>query len=933
MSLRFQALRNAYRCPYGYHVVNKGAEPNDAFTKDRLGELAARLPILVLSDEGHHCWRGRPLSTDEEKAITKNLGREQKESLEQEKDEARVWLAGLDRINNCGLLGRDSENKPKVGIIACVDLSATPFYLGASGYPEGSPFPWLINDFSLVDAIESGIVKVPRMPVKDDAGKVDEVGRPDPKYFRLWRYIADKELKAGDYIRRGQPKPDSIYKYAEGALTMLAGEWRKQFDKYREDAAGCPFIPPVLIVVCDNTEISEVFFRKISGEEPYETVDDEGNTIVQTRYNQGAIFPELTNTEAIKNTIRIDTKLLAKIETEEGESKDTAALRLREVIDTIGKRGGSGEQVRCIISVGMLTEGWDASNVTHILGVRAFGSQLLCEQVVGRGLRRMSYNPDPATGMLTPEYVDVYGIPFSLIPFKGKSKDKDGPDPVYNDVYAMEERAAFEIRMPNVESFVYALREGGIRCDVSQLEGLQVTEEPDEVYLAPTRGYLGDEADRQDVGDFRKVTREEYYKSIRPQQLVFRLAQMILDDLVQGAQADESERARIRLLAKHQLFPEIVKIVQEYIRTKVSFRPNVDPRELGLQRYARLLKDRIRDGILPVATEGTGKFLPVLNSFEPFTTTANVKYSTTRPVLFLIKSHLNCAVFRSDWERKTIGVLEDLDCVEFFTPNDRQIGLLIPYEYDGTAHNYEPDFIVRLSNGTSLLLEIKGEGGRIFAPDQVLAKNAAARKWAAAVNNTVRHGNWEFDICDDLQNLRGIVEKYAGGPGVDRPFRFIKPEPKDYWNGCVPLTTFAGERRRMAPAEIGLFKARDWSSDWIAWDKMPKIEPGMFVARFRSKSMEPDIPEGAYCLFRPWQGGDRQGKTLFVAHSGIFDPDLGGSFTVRTYDSQRKVDPDGDRKFRLVTLKPKNPSFSPIVLEVEKEEAVVVLAEFVEILS
>lgn len=914
-------------------VVNKGAEPNDAFTKDRLGDLASRLPILVLNDEGHHCWRGRPLSKEEERAITKNLGREQKEDLELEEKEARVWLAGLDRINNCGLAGISSENKLNPGILACVDLSATPFYLSASGYPQGSPFPWLTSDFGLVDAIECGIVKVPRMPVKDVTDKVDEAGRPDPKYFRLWRHILDNELQAGDYVKRGQPKPEAIYRYAEGALAMLAGEWRKQYLKYQEDAGGRPFIPPVLIVVCDNTEISEVFFRKISGEEEYESIDEEGNMVVRTQYNPGTIFPELVNTENEKNTIRIDTRLLAKIETEEGESKNAAALRLREVIDTIGKRGGSGEQVRCIISVGMLTEGWDANNVTHILGVRAFGSQLLCEQVVGRGLRRISYNPDPATGMLAPEYVDVYGIPFSLIPFKGKVRDKEGPDPIYHDVFAMPERAAFEIRMPNVDSYVYALREGGICCDVSKLEGLEVSEEPDAVFLAPTRGYLDDGSERRDVGDFRKVTREEYYKSIRPQQLIFQLAYSLLDDLLQGAQADDKDRARIKLLARHQLFPEIVQIVQTYVQTKVIFRPGVDVRELGLERYAKLLRDRVREGILPAATSGTGKLLPVLSSFAPFTTTANVGYPTTKPVVDLVKSHLNCAVYKSDWEREAIEVIEDMDCVEYFAPNDRQIGLLIPYEYADTRHDYEPDFILRLNNGVYLILEIKGEAGRRHARDQVLAKNAAARKWAAAVNNVGRYGTWEFDICEDLTELRTIIEKHTGEAGANRPFRFVKPSPQEMWKTCVPLTTIVTAGRKSVAAQARLDQESGWFSEWITWRGMPEIEHGMFVARFYGKSMEPDIPDGAYCLFRPFSFQSRQGKTLFVLHSGVFDPHFGSSVTVRIYESEKLEESTGKWKHTRVTLNARNASYSPVVLEVEKEESVRILGEFAGVLT
>jgi type III restriction enzyme len=917
-----------------YAVVNKGTESNDAFTKDRLGELASRLPILVMNDEGHHCWRGKTLTSEEEKKVLRSLTKEQKEALREEEEEARVWLTGLDRMNNSGLLGNAENGKQRPCILACVDLSATPFYLGNSGYPEGSPFPWLVSDFGLVDAIECGIVKVPRLPVKDDTDKEDEIGRPDPKYFRLWHYIIEHDLKPGDYIRRGQPKPEAIYKYAEGALTMLATQWKKQFNGSKVDAQGGHFVPPVLIVVCDNTELSEVFFRKLSGEYEVETADAEGKTVKVKRYENSAILPELANSERDQHTIRIDSKLLAQIETEEGETKDQAALRLRDIINTVGKRGTPGEQVRCIVSVSMLTEGWDANNVTHVLGVRAFGSQLLCEQVVGRGLRRISYMPDPETGLLQPEYVDVYGIPFSLVPFKGKPKSKEtGPDPIYHDIYAMEERAQYEIRMPNVESYVYALKDGGIRCDVDKLEELIVDKEPGEVWLAPTRGYQDGIEPRQNIGDFVKQTRDEYYKSIRPQQLVYRLAQLILEDLLQGAQASDETRGKMKLLARHQLFPEIVQIVQKYVAKKIRLRPGVDVRELGLERYAKLVRERIRDNILPEVSSGEQKLLPVLNSFEPFTTTGNVNYQTTRPVINLVKSHLNRALFRSDWERRAIEIMEELDFVECFTPNDRQIGLIVPYEYEGHPHNYEPDFVVRLRNKILVVLEIKGKGGLIFGEDQVKAKNAATRKWVAAVNNLGKHGHWEYEICEDLKQLRPILARHAGDFAAALPFRIVESTPQTAWKDCVPLTTLRAAAGKFSEEQLSLDRYDEWHSEWITWDGAPKFQIGMFAARVHGKSMEPIIPDGAYCLFKPPQAGSRQGKTLLVWHSGISDPFAGGQYTVKVYESEKRPDEEGGFRHIRVVLKPRNPEFEPIVVEPEEEDQVRVIAEFVQVIK
>src|SRR5579871_4786416 len=498
-----------------YRVVQKGEETADAFTKDRLGDLADRLPVLVFNDEGHHCWRPNLAGMSDE--AFKDLTKEERDRLKDEQEEARIWLAGLDRINNCGLLGNGDDGKRRPGIAACIDLSATPFYLSNSGYPEGSPFPWLVSDFGLVDAIECGIVKIPRLPVADDKDTKDDVGRPDPKYFRLWHNIT-ANLQSHEKIAK-RPKPDAIYRHAESAFLTLASQWKVRFEQIKRDSSDGTFVPPVMIIVCDNTDIADVFFQNISGERVTSGADDSEEAIQVEKIAYGdSVFPEFQNEPGIRRTERIDSKLLAKIETGEGETKDEAAKALRALITNVGKLGTSGGQIRCIVSVSMLTEGWDASNVTHVLGVRAFGSQLLCEQVVGRGLRRMSYNVDPTTGLLPAEYVDVYGIPFSLIPFKGKPKDEKTEDPVYNRIFTVPERAGFEIRFPVVESYTYDVRESGIQCDVDALDEIYVEDEPTKVWLTPTRGYNDDPAPLTSR-DVVEQTREEYYKTVRPQQV------------------------------------------------------------------------------------------------------------------------------------------------------------------------------------------------------------------------------------------------------------------------------------------------------------------------------------------------------------------------------------------------------------------------------
>ena len=607
-----------------YRVVQKGEETPDAFTRDRLGELAARLPILVLNDEGHHCWRPNPAKAEADEA--KGLTAEEKKRLKEEQEEARVWLAGLDRINNSGLAGIGGDGRPRPGVLACIDLSATPFYIANSGYPMGSPFPWLVSDFGLVDAIECGIVKIPRLPVADDQAKKDEAGRPDAKYFRLWRNIVDN-LRPNEKIAK-RPKPEAIYKHAEGALKTLASQWKMQFDEIKRKSGAGGFIPPVMIVVCDNTAIADLVFQKISGERPADEMDDADDAGKKDRVVCGdsEILAEFANQTGIQHSVRIDSDLLSKIETGDGQSKDEAAQRLRELIATVGKRGGPGEQVRCVVSVSMLTEGWDASNVTHVLGIRAFDSQLLCEQVVGRGLRRMSYAVDKETGLLPPEYVDVYGIPFSLIPFKGKPPEDSGVDPVYHRVFSVPERAAFELRVPVVESYTYDVRDSGIRCDVDALPEIHLTDEPTKVWLMATRGYH-DDPDPVRTTDVIVQTREEYYRTVRPQQVLFRIAQLIVEDLVAGASGPGSEIARARGLTRHHIFPAIVGILQRYAHSgKIHLPPGADLRdELAITKNADKVRERVREAIVAGVASKEHPLLPVTNRYTPWVSTEGVE--------------------------------------------------------------------------------------------------------------------------------------------------------------------------------------------------------------------------------------------------------------------------------------------------------------------
>jgi type III restriction enzyme len=737
-----------------YAVVNKGPETPDSFARRVLEDLYDRLPIMVMNDEGHHCWR--PVAANEEDLATLDKG---------EVEEARVWLDGLDRIDNCTAYPVSNP-----GISICLDLSATPFYLKGSGYPEGRPFPWIVSDFGLVDAIESGIVKIPRLPV------LDTTGRPDPKYFKLWKAI-NENLEPGERLtgKSKRPKPEVVYREAQGALLQIASQWKERFLQMEAATPGQEHVPPVLILVCDNTNIAEVFYRKISGETETETVteadvaevlgeDDEeaaagngngapkvksGKRKTTTVYGSGAIFPEyFSNTPEVNRTIRIDTK----VADEESE--------LRHIVATVGKPGQPGEHVRCVVSVSMLTEGWDANNVTHILGVRAFGSQLLCEQVVGRGLRRMDYVPDPKTGLLTEEYVDVYGIPFSVIPFKGRSVKAPPPDDrPKNHVRALAERKAMEMRFPVVEGYAFALRKNLIRCDVDGMPVLDIepNREPTATFVRLTVGYQeGSPSAHSNPFQFVKQDREEYYREMHLQTIEFQIARLIVDQLTAGgADAPDRRRRVLALQSRHQLFPQVFRYVDEYVRRKVNFQ-NCHPCELGLDKYVQRVVERLRDGIVPDDSEGEAPLMPIANRYKPIGSTAEVDFKTTRPCYATMKSHIDQVVPDNlVWESSSAFRLESSDAVQFYARNDH-MGLTIPYEHDGNNHSYEPDFLVRLSNGVTVVLEVKG-----YEDDQAKAKHTAAKRWVEAVNNWGQLQRWAFHVCRNPQLLDKEMEYLA----------------------------------------------------------------------------------------------------------------------------------------------------------------------------
>lgn len=719
-----------------YLIVNKGDEGPEAFAKRILGDLYDSSPIMVMNDEAHHAYRPAP-----QEDLT--LSAEEKADLE----EATVWVSGLDRINKA------------VGVKFCIDLSATPFYIQGSGYTEGMPFPWLVSDFGLVDAIESGIVKIPRIPVSDTTG------RPEPKYFALWKHVMDN-LQPGEKYTSGKPKPDAVWREVQDAITTLASQWKEKFEYVNEASQGKDKTPPVMIVVCDNTDIAELFYRKISGEEIIVTEngvdeqenneDDEINLSKKKKkkkdkivFGNGDLFPLLlSNSENFSPTLRIDSKLLAQAESEDPKaSKKDAANQLREIVSTIGKYGKPGEQVRCVVSVQMLTEGWDANNVTQILGLRAFHSQLLCEQVVGRGLRRMDYTIN-ADGLFNPEYVDIYGVPFSVIPFRGRKSDAKAPeDKPLNHVRALDERKQYEIKFPIVEGYAFALKQNFISANVKAMEKLVIepAKNPIATFVKPQVYFETGTPQGKNPFEYKEHDRNEFYQSTHIQTIIFEISRRIVSDLTSS---NGNKSVKLQLKSRQQLFPQVLKYVQEYVETKIDFR-GVDPREIGLEIYAEQIVERLVNAIEPDTSQGEPPLLPILNSYRQVGSTSEVNFKTVKRTVFTSRSQIDQVVCDTkSWEEITVLQLERAkEFVKCYVKNDH-LEFTIPYEYLGASHAYVPDFIVKLLDNSTLILEIKGQEDDIDR-----AKYDAAKRWIRAINNWGKLGIWKFHVCHDPQVL------------------------------------------------------------------------------------------------------------------------------------------------------------------------------------
>lgn len=700
--------------------------------------LGNKKNIIVINDEAHHCYRKKP-------GEEIDLKGEEKKEAEKRDEEARVWINGLEAINS------------KIGVKAVFDLSATPFFLKGSGYPEGTLFPWVVSDFSLIDAIESGIVKIPRVPVSDDSMTGDL-----PTYRDIWTRIRDHLPKKGRGTESYGAEP-KLPKELQGALHSLYDNYLKYHERWHAniDAKNRGTTPPVFIIVCNNTNVSKMIFDYVAGWE--KKISDEKIVVVP---GELPLFSNEQNSgwTARPNTLLIDSEQLESGEGMSAEFKQMAIKEieefkteyrqrfpdrdvekltdediLREVMNTVGKPGKLGEHIKCVISVSMLTEGWDANTVTHVLGVRAFGTQLLCEQVVGRGLRRMSYAVNDE-GMFIPEYAEIYGVPFSFIPCSGSTVEPPPPKPTTR-VRALEDRKDRMIRFPRVAGYRYELPAEILNAVFNDSSHLVLSTEslPTKVSVEPI------------VGE-KEVHTLDNLKLKRENEVAFHLTRKLLSKYFRDDEGTE----------KHWLFPTLLVITKEWMSKCIQYKDNTFIQMLLISEFCYEAIDKIYRSIV-AADPGEKRLKPILFDYDEEGTTQYVDFDTTKPTYATAqdKCHISHVVADTDsWEQKAAQSLESMPEVYSYVKN-HNLGFFIPYTLNGEERKYYPDFIVRVNDGKgendrlNLIIEVTGEKKK----DKEAKTATAQTLWIPAINNAKSFGRWSFIEIRDPWDIANAVKK------------------------------------------------------------------------------------------------------------------------------------------------------------------------------
>jgi len=726
----------------GGRSLLQGRSGNELNTQETEGQMLQRVMpdlmgmknILVINDEAHHCYREKPKEQDDE-----DLKGDERKEAEKNNEAARLWISGLEAVNR------------KLGLGRIIDLSATPFFLRGSGYAEGTLYPWTMSDFSLMDAIECGIVKLPRVPVAENIP-----GDEMPMFRNLWEHIR-KDMPKKGRGQGGDLDPLKLPTRLQTALQALYGHYEKTFKLWEEQGIKAP---PCFIIVCQNTAISKLVYDFISG---FHRKNDDGTTTLENgRLALFRNFDEVTGNPLPRpNTILIDSEQLeagdALDENFRGMAADeierfrreivertgdaragdniTDQELLREVMNTVGKPGQLGGAIRCVVSVSMLTEGWDANTVTHVLGIRAFGTQLLCEQVIGRALRRQSYDLNEEQ-LFNVEYADVFGVPFDFTA-KPVVAPPQPPRETVQVKAVRPERDALEIRFPRVEGYRVELPEERLTADFNDDSILELS--PDLVGPSITRnsGIIGEGVNLS----------LDHLGDLRPSTLVFHVTQRLL----YTKWRDPGEEPKLHL------FGQLKRITRQWLDTCLVCKGDTYPGLLMYQELADMACNKITAAI-------TRRFLgerpikALLDPYNPAGSTRHVRFNTSRADRWDTggpppKNHVNWVVLDSDWEAEFCRIAESHSKVIAYTKN-HNLGLEVPYRYGSETRRYLPDFIVLINDRSPddplhLIVEIKG----YRREDAKEKKSTMETYWVPGVNHLGAYGRWAFAEFTEIYQM------------------------------------------------------------------------------------------------------------------------------------------------------------------------------------
>jgi len=684
-------------------VDKRGPKSDEAYARQVLGGISKAQNILVINDEAHHAWRKNP-------EIKEKISKEDKEA----EREATIWVSGLDRIH--------AARK----ILACYDFSATPYAPSGKKNESEAVFSWIVSDFGLNDGIESGLVKTPRMVVRDD-------NTPDFKTFRskLYHIYADSTVK--DDLNQPAPPERTLPDLVIQAYNLLGADWLDTYKQWEKTNV----IPPVMITVANRTETAariEYAFRH-----KHIQIDE----LCDGDYLRQIDSKKLEQAEL--DNVSVD-EITSTDDEQEGKKKLTQkqqAALLRDTINTVGQIGKPGEQIRNVISVGMLSEGWDAKTVTHIMGLRAFSSQLLCEQVVGRGLRRSSYEIGK-NNLYEPEYVNIFGIPFSFLPHEGGEGGDQKRDKF--QIRVDPEKAVYEISWPNITRIDHET-DPRLHVDLNRIDPLilDVANTRISVELAPVL------EGKPDLTKCSQIDLEEIEKNLRMQEIIFKTSARVYETM----QASWKDKG-----TPYALLGQVFCWVERYLESnKIIIEPalfyNNDPLKRKIM-YMLNMNKIVQHLWRSIDCQMTTRIVPFFNPNGKVRSTGDMPaWWTVKHHEPLQKSHINHIVYDSTWEATEAYKIEKNSHVTAFAKNDH-LGFAVQYTFGGVPHYYYPDFLIKLDNAKTLILETKGQDS-----PEVKVKRAALAEWVEAVNSLKEYGEWCNDISFNVADVDGIIAKWV----------------------------------------------------------------------------------------------------------------------------------------------------------------------------